>query len=77
MVEQKFGGDPRPLGRRDLKCKCKKVSGTKMRNKNSGIKIGGDHWTLGIGDPKYKCKKVSKTKMRNKNRGTKTAEQKQ
>ena len=44
------------------KYKCKRVSRTKMRNKNSGtimrIKIGGDHWTLCNGDPKYKCKRV-------------------
>ena len=37
MAEQKFGGDPRPLGSEDPKCKCKKVSGTK----NGGTKIGG------------------------------------
>ena len=51
-------GDHWTLGNGDPKYMCKKVSRTKMRNKNSRIKIGGDHWTLGNGDPKYKCKKV-------------------
>ena len=70
----KIGGDSWTLGVGDLKCKCKKVSGTKVQNKNSGIKIGGDHWTLGNGDPKYKCKKVSGTKMWNKNSRIKRVE---
>ena len=57
-MEQKLGGLSWTLGVGDLKCKCKKDSRTKMRNKSSGIKIGGDHWALGNGDPKYKCKRV-------------------
>ena len=63
----KIGGHCQPLGDGDPKCKCKKVSGTKIgeQNKNGGTKIGGQNkkkvsgtkigghcQPLGDGDPK-------------------------
>ena len=67
-------GWPSDIG--DTKCKCKKVSGTKMELNFSGTKIPGEQkiaaevnlggGPLGDGDPKSKCKEVSRTKMQQK-----------
>ena len=63
-AELKSFGLPSDIG--DPKCKCKKVSRTKMELNfsgtkiHSGTKIGGE--PLGDGDPKAKCKEVSRTK---------------
>ena len=84
----KIGGDSRPLGDGDPKCKCKKVSGTKTaeqkwQNKNYSLfrvtqtKIGGDSASAKRSAEQKLVggkKKVSRTKIgeRNKERVSRT-----